>query len=262
MTERADAVLVDVEGGVAVLTLNRPAQLNAFGTGMARAMHWALDVVENDAAIGAFVIDGAGRAFCAGADIAELEQLGDGAAFHGFIAELAGCLDRIAASAKPSVAAVHGLALGGGLELALACDLRVVAAGARLGVPEIKLGLLPGLGGTQRLPRLVPPAVARHMLLTGDPLDADEAVAHGLATEVVAPERLAQAARELATSLAAGPRGANAVAKQLLARGAEMPLAEALELERQLVAALFDAKDRIEGMQAFRERRQPRFGDR
>ena len=160
------------------------------------------------------------------------------------------------------MAALHGVALGGGLELALACDLRVADDTARLGVPEIKLGLLPGAGGTARLPRLLPKAIAKQMLLTGAPLSAADAHRLGLVNEVVPAGGALDAALALAASLSSLPPLALAAAKRLVDEGAAMPLRSAITLERETVAMLFGTEDRVEGVRAFLEKREPTFQGR
>jgi enoyl-CoA hydratase len=163
---------------------------------------------------------------------------------------------------KPSVAAIHGVALGGGLELALACDLRVAEDGARLGVPEIKLGVLPGAGGTARLPRLLPKAVAKQLLLSGEPLSAADAHRLGLVNEVVPAGTALDAALALASRLAALPPLALAAAKRLVDEGATLPLDAAVTFERETVSMLFGTADRVEGVRAFLDKRSPTFEGR
>lgn len=199
----------------------------------------------------------AGRCFSAGADITELDTLADGAAFGRFIGSLAAVLDRLAALPKPTIAAINGFAFGGGFELALACDLRLASTGAQLGVPEIKLGLLPGAAGTQRLARLLPAAVAKHLLMTGEPIGADEALRLGLVNGV--HYDVAGAALTLAGSIADGPPRALAAAKRLVDQGPELGFAEGIALERAALIKLFDTTDRVEGVAAFLAKRPPRF---
>src|SRR3954447_5891723 len=190
----------ECRGRVAVLTLDRPERLNAIGSDTVALLHQALDRIEADADTRAIVVTGEGRAFSAGADISELDTLHDGADFARFVTGLTDVFGRLAACATPSIAAINGIALGGGCELALACDLRLAAPNARLGVPEIKLGLLPGAAGTQRLARLLPIAVAKHMLMTGAPLSADAALGFGLLNGV--HDDVLAAAMDLARALA------------------------------------------------------------
>jgi enoyl-CoA hydratase/carnithine racemase len=245
---------------IAIVTIDRPQQLNAIDRSVLQQLDAALDRIESDRAIGAFIVTGAGRAFCAGADLTELSSLTNGAAFREWIRDFTDVLDRLEACTKPSVAAVDGAALGGGLEIVLACDLRVVSTGARLGLPEIKLGMLPGGGGTQRIIRQVPLAVAKQLLLTGEPLEADDAYRIGLVNAVVPPGEVLAAARAFAESLAGAPPSALAVAKQLVDDGATMPLDAAITLEREAVSHLFDTADARARIQAFVEKRSARSG--
>jgi enoyl-CoA hydratase len=233
-----EAVSFERRDAVAVLTLRRPDQ-------------------HTD--VRALVVTGEGKAFSAGADIKEFRALDGPMAFRGFIEDLERTLRRIAQLPQPSVAAINGMAFGGGLELAMACDLRVADPAAKLGVPEIKLGLLPGAGGTQRLPRLVPAAVATQMILTGDPVTADDALRIGLVNEVTESGGALARALDLASSLATGAPLALAAAKRLRDRAGSLPLDAALELERETVALLFATEDRVEGTAAFVEKRPPRF---
>jgi enoyl-CoA hydratase len=245
---------------VALLTLDRPGRLNAIGSDTVAQLHAALDVIEADPSLRAIVVTGAGRAFSAGADITELDSLSGPVEFAGFLQRITDVLDRLAACPVPSVAAVNGLALGGGFEVALACDLRLAAAGARFGVPEIKLGLLPGAAGTQRLARLLPAPVAKYLLMTGEPIAADEALRHGIVNDVV--DDAVAAAFRLAGSLADGPPQALAAAKRLVDVGVTMPLASGIVLERETVAGLFGTDDRVEGITAFLAKRPPAFKGR
>jgi len=240
---------------IAMVTIDRPQQLNAIDGSVLRQLDAALDRIESDDEIRAFVVAGEGRAFCAGADLTELSSLANGAAFRAWIREFTDVLDRLERCSKPSVAAVDGAALGGGLEIVLACDLRVVSSSARLGFPEIKLGILPGGGGTQRILRQIPRAVAKQLLLTGEPLSAEDAYRIGLVNAVVAPGEVVATARAFAESLAAAPASALAVAKQLVDDGATMPLGAAITLERESVSHLFDTADARARITAFVEKR-------
>jgi enoyl-CoA hydratase len=256
------AGLVDLQrrqDGVAVITLRRPDRLNALSSAVAADLLEAVQEAGGQDAVRAIVIAGEGKVFCAGADIAELDALDGPHAFSAFVRKLTDTLDALARCPKPSVAAIHGVAFGGGLELALACDLRICAAGARLGVPEIKLGLLPGAAGTARLPRLLPKAVAKQMLLTGDPLSAADAHRLGLVNEVVPDGEVLDAALVLAAQLAALPPLALAAAKRLVDDGAALPLDAAITLERETVSMLFGTDDRVEGVKAFLTKRPPTF---
>jgi enoyl-CoA hydratase len=258
----ADVLLDARADGVAVVTLHRPDQLNAFSSAAADAFADAVRAADDDPRVRAIVVAGEGRAFCAGADIAELDSLDGPHAFAAFVTRLTAAFGRLCESPKPSIAAIHGVALGGGLELALACDLRVAEETARLGVPEVKLGLLPGAAGTARLTRLLPNGIAKQMLLTGEPLTAADALRFGLVNEVVGRGRALDAALELARRLASLPPLALGAAKHLVDRGAAMPLDSAIALERQTVSMLFGTDDRVEGVRAFLEKRDPVFRGR
>lgn len=247
---------------VAVVTLARPDRLNAIGTDTLADLDAALTDLERDDAVRAFVITGEGRAFSAGANIDELSGLEGAAGFARFVRTFTDVLDRLEQHPKPSIAAIAGVALGGGLELALACDLRVASDRARLGVPEIKLGLLPGAGGTQRLPRLIPRGIATQMLLTGEPLSALDAHRLGLVNELSGDAPALVVAERLARDIAAGPPLAHAAAKHLVQRGATLTLTDAIDLERETVADLFATADAAEGLAAFREKRAPEFHGR
>jgi enoyl-CoA hydratase len=247
------------DGAIAVVTLTRPDRLNAIGSDTLTELDAALTDLDADDTVRAFVITGEGKAFSAGANIDELSGLDGAAGFARFVRFFTDVLDRLEQFPKPSIAAIDGVALGGGLELALACDLRVASDRARLGVPEIKLGLLPGAGGTQRLPRLIPRGVATQMLLTGQPLGAVDAHRLGLVNELSGDAPALVVAERLARDLAAGPPLALAAAKHLVQRGAILSLTDAIDLERETVADLFTTADATEGLAAFREKRGPEF---
>ena len=256
--EAAEVLHLERRGRVALLTVDRPGRLNAIGSDTVAQLHAALDVIEADPELRAIVLTGAGRAFSAGADITELDTLTGPADFARFVKGLTDVLDRLAACPVVSVAAVNGLAFGGGFELALACDLRLASPAAKFGVPEIKLGLLPAAAGTQRLSRLLPVTVAKYLLMTGEPLSADQALHYGVLNDVV--DDVVGAALALGESLAAGPPASLAAAKRLVDVGLTMPLASAIVLERETVAGLFATDDRVEGISAFLEKRPPAFG--
>jgi enoyl-CoA hydratase len=254
-----DLLRLDRHGRVAVLTLTRPERLNAIGTPTVQALAAALNELGADEQVGALVVTGQGKAFSAGADIAEFSAFHRPAEFADFIHRFTDTYAELQQLAKPSVAAINGVAFGGGLELALACDLRIAASSARLGVPEIKLGLLPGAGGTARLTRMLPPAVAKQLLLTGEPLTATDAYRLGLVNEVVPDGSAVDRAVQLASGLAALPAQALAAAKRLVDEGVDMPLAAAVTFERETVSMLFGTDDRAEGVAAFLGKRAPAF---
>jgi enoyl-CoA hydratase len=244
-------------GRVARLTLNRPARLNALSSELVELLRVWLAEISADREVGAVILAGEGRAFCAGADLSELTHYGP-VEFGRYIRALEGVCRQLEQIRQPTVAAVHGVAFGAGCELALACDARVAEPPASFGLPEIKLGLLPGAGGIQRAARLLPLGVVRKLVLTGDPLSAAEAEQHGLA-EVVGEGRGADAALALATRLAAGAPLAHAAAKRLLLRGPGFDVESAVELEQGNVVELFASSDREEGIRAFLEKREPGF---
>jgi enoyl-CoA hydratase len=250
---------VEVRDQVAVFTLNRPDRLNAIGSETVGRLRDALAEAREDDRVRALVLAGAGRAFSAGADLNEIESFTTPGLFRAFVGRLTETYALLEDFPKPSVAAVHGFAFGGGLELALACDLRVAERGARLGLPEMKLGVLPGAGGTQRLPRLVPPAIAKQMILSGEPIDAERAYALGLVNELAEPGETLAVAEALATRLAAGAPLALAAGKRLIDYGLGMDLETAIAYERETVSVLFSTEDRAEGLKAFRERRPGEF---
>ncbi|MGH9025133.1 MAG: enoyl-CoA hydratase/isomerase family protein [Acidimicrobiia bacterium] len=260
MTEfPTDVVTYDRDGAIAVVTLRRPRQLNSLDAATAAALLAASARAAEDADVRAVVITGEGKAFSAGADIKEFGSLETAEEFRFFLRDLEAACRAWELLPQPVIAAVNGMALGGGLELALGCDLRVADPGARFGLPEIKLGILPGAGGTQRLPRLVPLAVATQMILSGEPIDAAEALRIGLVNEVTDAGSTVERAKELARVLAQRPPLALATAKRLLDRVPSLPLEAATELERDAVSMLFTTADRAEGVAAFTEKRTPRF---
>ncbi|MFF3335287.1 enoyl-CoA hydratase/isomerase family protein [Streptomyces sp. NPDC002888] len=250
---------VELRDRIAVLTLDRAERLNAVGSETVELLKQALADVRHNDDVRALVVAGAGRAFSAGADLAEIESFTAPGQFRAFVGRLTEAYALLEDFPKPSVAAVHGFAFGGGLELALACDLRVAERGTRLGLPEMKLGVLPGAGGTQRLPRLLPTAIAKQMILTGEPIDAARAWELGLVNELAEPGGALAAAEALAAALAAGAPLALAAGKRLIDHGLGMGLEAAIAYERETVSVLFSTEDRAEGLKAFRERRPGDF---
>lgn len=248
-------VLWEVADGVATVTVNRPKQLNALDRKTLEELGAAFEQAGRDPEVRALVVTGAGeKAFVAGADIAAMSQLGPAEARE-FAALGHRVLAALEALSKVTVAAVNGFALGGGCELALACDLIYASERARFGQPEVNLGLIPGFGGTQRLSRRVGIMRAKEMILTGDAYDAAAARDMGLALEVVPPERLLEHARAKARTVASRGPVAVGLAKKIIQQGADLPLAEANALERQAFAGLFGGEEAKEGMRAFLEKR-------
>lgn len=255
-----DHLTLTAEEGVAVLTLDRPDALNALSGELLLEIGVAIDLVEADADVRALIVAGAGRGFCAGADLAGFADLDD--VFSGREAALAGqdVMNSLAALPIPVIAALHGFAVGGGLELALACDLRIVAPGTRLGLPETTRGLIPGYGGTQRLPRLIGEARALDLILTGRLVDAEEAVAMGLASRLET-DPLA-AARTLAATLLRSAPVALGLAKEAVVRGMDATLPQGLEVEADLFGLVVTTEDRAEGVRSFLEKRDPEYQGR
>lgn len=251
----ASATAASVLAGVALVTLDRPAALNALSFDLLDQLVDALEALDRDPACRAIVIAGSGtRAFAAGADIRELEPqtaatLTAGGRF--------GTWDRLAMVGLPLIAAVRGVALGGGCELAMTCDMVVAAEDATFGQPEILIGVMPGAGGTQRLTRAIGKARAMELILTGRSMTATEALARGLVTRVVPPEATLDVALELAALVATMPPLAVRAAKAAILDASDRPLADGLARERAAFFGLFDTDDQAEGMAAFTQKRPP-----
>ncbi|MFO7280172.1 MAG: enoyl-CoA hydratase-related protein [Thermoanaerobacterales bacterium] len=247
----ADATLVHLErrdDGVAVVRLDNP-KVNALSTALLGQLEAVARRLTDDPP-GAVVVTGGDRIFAAGADIGEFDGPEEGRAVG---AAFLRALDAVAAIPRCVIAAVSGYALGGGCELALACDLRIASERARFGLPEILLGIIPGGGGTQRLARLVGPAKAKQLILTGRQVDAAEALAMGLVDEVVPPEQLHDRALALAAELASGAVVAQGLAKRAIDEGLQGSLADGLALEQRLFAQVFETEDARIGIASFRE---------
>jgi enoyl-CoA hydratase len=246
-----------IEATIATITLNRPKVLNALNALMLRELDEAFAALQLDPAIRVILLRGAGsKAFAAGADISELAAI-DATSGEQFAGRAQRILRRIETLGKPVIACIEGFALGGGCELAMACTLRLASDTARLGQPEIKLGIIPGYGGTQRLPRLVGRGTALKLLLTGDIIDAPEALRIGLVDEVVPSGELTARATTLARQIASMPPLAVAAAIDAVGRGADLPLDQALALEASVFARLCGTADKREGTHAFLEKRPP-----
>jgi enoyl-CoA hydratase/carnithine racemase len=243
------------EAGVACLTLNRPDKRNAIDDAARNALNDAFAGLDADAAIRVVILTGAGTAFCAGVDLATAQS---SAAASSIVTRprLTAPLD---AFSKPVIAALNGAAIGGGLELALACDIRIAAAGARFGLTEAKIGSLPASGGTQRLAGAVGRTIAAQMLFTGELISAEQALAAGLVSELHAPDALMGRAFALAEVIAENAPLSLVAIKKALRAATDLPLAAGFELERSLYGALTLTEDREEGRKAFREKRKPSF---
>ena len=244
-------VRVEVADQIATIRLDRP-KMNALNFQVQAEIAAAAAEVSADEAVRAVILYGGERVFAAGADIKEMAPLGT-AAMSERAAALQAALNDVADIPKPVVAAVTGYALGGGLELALCADFRVLGESAKVGQPEILLGVIPGAGGTQRLPRLIGPGRAKDLIFTGRHVAADEALAIGLADKVVPDAEVYQAAKDLVAQYAAGPALALRAAKQAVNKGLEVDLATGLEIERLHFASLFATEDQKSGMRSFLE---------
>ncbi len=251
------SVLTEREGHLAIITVNRREKLNALDHATVGDLQRTVEELAADQAVGAIILTGAGeKAFVAGADIAGLKGQGvlggHANARHG--QSLTQALED---SPKPVLCAINGFALGGGLEIALACDMRFASSNAKLGLPEVSLGIIPGYGGTQRLPRLIGMGMALEMILSGDHISADEALRIGLVNAVYAPEDLLlEVKKKAARMVSRGPQ-ALAMAKQAARRGAELSLDEGLSLEADLFGMISSTEEMEEGLGAFLEKRKP-----
>jgi enoyl-CoA hydratase len=254
-----DTLKIETREGISVVTISRPEKLNALNGRVMNELDAAFAAIASDPEVRGVILTGAGdKAFVAGADIAELATLSP---VEGKEVTLKGqaVLARIEALSKPVVAAINGFALGGGCELAMACHLRVAAEAARLGTPEVKLGLMCGYGGTQRLPRLVGRGRALELLLTGEMIDAQEALRIGLVNRVVPKEKLREEAEALVRKMAANGPISLRFTLEAVRSGLELPLAEALYLEATLFGLLCATDDKREGTAAFLEKRPAKF---
>jgi enoyl-CoA hydratase len=252
-------IIVESRGRVGMIRLNRPQALNALNRALMRELGQALAEFEADNTIGCIVITGSEKAFAAGADIKEMaEKDFADVYFDDFCADW----HQAAAARKPVIAAVAGFALGGGCELAMQCDLIIAADNAKFGQPEIKLGIIPGIGGTQRLTRAVGKAKAMDLILTGRMMDAQEAERSGLVARVVPAANLIEEATKAADTIAAMSLPSVLAAKESVNRAFESSLAEGIRFERRIFHSLFATNDQGEGMNAFIEKRPPKFKNR
>ena len=251
------------EEGIAVVVLNRPKQLNALSLRMKEELGDVFEELERDEEVKVVILTGGDKAFCAGADIKERStmQMTQGEFYferrksHAFYCKIENC-------EKPVIAAVSGVAVGGGCELALVCDLRIASDSARFGLPEVKIGMIPAAGGTQRLPRLIGVTRAKGLLYTGESVDAQEAYRIGLVNRVVPVDRLMEEATSLARKLADYPPLSVKFMKRAVNTGMQLDLASALDYESHIAAMLGSSEDRIEGFKAFVEKRKPVFKGR
>ena len=258
-----ERIIVETADHIAVITINRPKVLNALDVPTLLELEAAFERVERNDDVRVIIITGAGeRAFVAGGDIADLNSRHGLAHYREFAEIVHRVFRKIEICDKPTIAAVNGYALGGGTELVLATDIRILAENARLGLPEITLGLFPGAGGTQRIIRQVPPCRAKEIMFTGEQISAAEAVAIGLANKVVPQQNVLAEARTLAAKIAAKSPLVLKLLKRTLTNGADMPLSAALPYEQSMIGLVFDTKDAHEGCTAFLEKRAPAFAGR
>jgi enoyl-CoA hydratase len=251
-----ESILVETRGAVGIIRLNRPQALNALNAALVAELTAAIDAFETDNNVRCMIVTGSDKAFAAGADIKEMANLDYMDVFYGdFVAHW----DRAARARKPVIAAVAGFALGGGCELALMCDIVIAADNAKFGQPEVKLGVIPGIGGTQRLTRAVGKAKAMDLCLTGRMMDAAEAERSGLVARVVPLASLMEEALKAAETIAALPLPAVMIAKESVNRAFETSLSEGIRFERRVFHSLFATADQKEGMAAFIEKRPPKF---
>lgn len=250
-----------VEGAVATLVMNRPPA-NTLTPDLLAELSMVIGHCAEDDAIKAIVLTGTGRFFIAGADIRVLASIGSSQEGEAMAQQGQAILNRIEGLDKPVIAAINGVCLGGGLELAMCCHIRLAAEGSRLGQPEINLGIMPGFGGTQRLPKLIGQSKAVELILTGDPVSAQEAQSLGLVSHVLPPEDLLRHAQGLARNIASKSLAGLRVALRAIRHGNELSLHEGLALEARLFGGLCETEDKREGLAAFLEKRQPHFVDR
>ena len=257
----AQCVKVATEDRVAVLTIDNP-KVNALSQAVMRELDATLETVVNDSASKVIILTGGGSfAFIAGADVTEIAQITNGAQGAEMAAKGQAVIDKIEHSPKPVIAAINGICLGGGNELAMACHLRVASDRARFGQPEINLGIIPGFGGTQRLTRLVGKAKATELILTGDLISAQEALRIGLVNLVVPPEQVLKSAKDLGRKIASKGAVAIRLCLQAIEEGLSRSLADGLALEAKLFGQVVDTADMREGLNAFLQKRQPTFRD-
>lgn len=254
-----ELVLIEHKDAVAIARLNRPDKLNALSPEMLAALADAFDKLNSDEKVRVIVLYGGEKAFAAGADI---EAMAQASPIDIHLRNTRKSWLRIWAVDKPVIAAVRGVAFGGGCELAMGCDLIVAGEGARFGQPEVKLGIMPGAGGTQRLARAVGPARAMEMILTGDPINSADALRAGLVNRVVPDDKVLEEALALANLIAERPAVAVRLARKAVRFGLERTVQEGMEMERRNYRLLYDTEDQKEGMQAFLEKRSAKFKGR
>lgn len=251
-------ILYEKESGVATITFNRPEVFNAINLDTFDELAYLADQIEQDDSVKCVIITGGPKSFAAGADISMISRLKPHEG-EKFVVKVHNVVDKLANLNKPVIAAIAGLALGGGCEIALACDIRIAAEGSKIGLPESNIGIFPGAGGTQRLLRVVGIGWAKEMILTGDPVNIDTALRIGLVTRVVPADKLMDEAKKLANKLAAKAPITARATKQCLNVGMSTDLASGLLFERKAFAQIMYTEDSREGTRAFLEKRKPDF---
>ncbi len=251
-------LLFEAQERIGIITMNRPTAMNALSSEVLTEFDEVLTHIERDATVKGIIITGNGKAFVAGADISQMAHYGPEEA-RAYMGSAQAVFNRVEAIEKPFMAAVNGYALGGGCELSMACDFRFCSEKAMFGQPEVNLGVMPGFGGSQRLPRLVPTGVAREIVFSGRMVKADEALRIGLVNKVCAPETLMAESIECMKVIVGKPASALRYCKVAMLRGQDADLYKGIELERDLIALCFSTEDQKEGMKAFLEKRPPQF---
>ena len=252
-------ILYEKKEGIGTITLNRPKSMNALNSAVFKELGHVLAEIEGDNEVKVVIITGSEKFFAAGADITEVGEISTPVDAYRFLKEAQTAINRFEDLEKPIIAAISGLALGGGCELTMACDLRIAAENAMFGQPEIKIGVIPGGGGTQRLPRLVGVTKAKELLYTGDFIDANEAYRIGLVNKVVPVASLMDEARKMALKIARQPGVTLKMTKIAVNGGLNMDLKSAMAYEARCFEILFSTEDQKEGMKAFVEKRKPVF---
>ena len=256
-----ETIILDRKEGIGYLTINRPKVFNAINNQMIEEMKRAIEEFHQDKLVGVVIITGTGKAFQTGADIEELSQMSplEILQWNQGVVENFEALEKMR---QPVIAAINGYALGGGLELALACTIRIAADSAKMGLPEVKIGILPGAGGTQRLPRLIGKGLAAEMILTGEMIDAKEAYRIGLVNRVVPAEQLMATAEEIGRKILRNAPIAVALAKDAIEVGKNLPLDGAIQYAQKNCITCFSTEDMKEGTAAFLQKRDPQFKGR
>jgi enoyl-CoA hydratase len=253
-------LILEKEDELAIVKINRPP-VNALNSEVVTEIHQMFDELEKDDQVKVIILTGEGKAFVAGADISEMVDFGpEGGAEFSKKGQAA--FDKIENTPKPVIAAINGFALGGGCEIAMACDIRIAVEGAKLGQPEVNLGVIPGFAGTQRLPRLVGKGKAKELIFTGNMITAEEAEQIGLVNQVLTAEELMNTAKEMAKTIASKGPAAVRAAKFAINEGVNYELSKGLEIENEAFSKLFETEDQKEGMKAFLEKRKPEWKDK